>query len=107
MGMAEWIRACSADEVPDGLTYAAECGSRRLVLVRDGDAVYAADRICTHADADLSTGFVVPGANPGVRCPLHLSVFDMQTGIPLNPPAEEKLRTYRTKIDDGVVYVEV
>ena len=43
----------------------------------------------------------------GVRCPLHLSVFNLQTGEPQNPPAENALKTYNIKINENEVYVEV
>jgi nitrite reductase/ring-hydroxylating ferredoxin subunit len=36
-----------------------------------------------------------------------LSVFDLNTGKPQNPPAEESLKTYNVKIDNNEVYVEV
>lgn len=60
--------------------------------------------ICTHADADLSTGFL---DQQGVRCPLHLSVFNLDDGRPQNPPAERPLAVYNVKITDGEIYVEV
>ena len=62
------------------------------------------DLMCTHADADLSAGFL---SDQGVRCPLHLSVFNLENGAPQNPPAEKALNTYNIKIDDEVIYVEV
>ncbi len=109
--MATWTRACGIDEAADGEVCAVKCGGKSLIILREGERVYASDGICTHADADLSTGFVAPGAgqhgSPGVRCPLHLSVFDMETGIPLNPPAESPLGVYPARIDGNAVYVEV
>jgi nitrite reductase/ring-hydroxylating ferredoxin subunit len=77
---------------------------KRLLITNLGGKIYATDRICTHAEADLSTGFVT---EEGVRCPLHLSVFNLENGKPLNPPAEEPLKTYNIKIDQNGIYVEV
>lgn len=108
--MAEWTRACAAAEAADGSVTAVTCAGRRMVIVREGDRVYAADATCTHADADLSGGFVAPGAgpdgSPGLRCPLHLSVFELGRGVPLNPPAERPLAVYPARIDGDSVYVE-
>ena len=64
----------------------------------------ATDLICTHADADLSTGFL---SDEGVRCPLHLSVFNLDDGVPQNLPAEIPLKVYNVKIDDNKIYVEI
>ncbi len=79
-------------------------GDKRLLLTNLGGKIYATDRTCTHAEADLSTGFVT---EEGVRCPLHLSVFNLENGKPLNPPAEEPLKTYNIKIEQNGIYVEV
>jgi len=43
----------------------------------------------------------------GVRCPLHLSVFNLENGEPQNLPAEKPLKVYNVKIDGNEVYVEV
>lgn len=105
------MRVCGSDEISEGQVLAIECNDTKLMLVREADRVYASERTCTHAEADLSTGFFAPGAGsnntPGVRCPLHLSVFDMETGVPLNPPAEKKLCTYPAKMDGNSIYVEM
>ena len=66
--------------------------------------IHATDLICTHADADLSTGFL---SDEGVRCPLHLSVFNLVDGKPQNLPAEIPLKTYNVKIDGNEIYVEL
>jgi 3-phenylpropionate/trans-cinnamate dioxygenase ferredoxin subunit len=36
-------------------------------------------------------------------CPLHLSVFKLDDGIPKNLPAELPLKTYNVKIEDNRV----
>lgn len=109
--VASWTRACAEAEAADGELRAVTCAGRRMLILREGGRVYAADATCTHADADLAGGFVAPGAGPdgsaGVRCPLHLSVFELRGGVPLNPPAERPLGVYPAKIDGGSVYVEV
>ncbi|MFI5406720.1 MAG: Rieske (2Fe-2S) protein, partial [Nitrososphaerales archaeon] len=77
---------------------------KKILLANLDGKLYAIDRICTHAEADLSTGFL---SEEGVRCPLHLSVFNLENGKPQNPPAEESLKTYNVKIDKNEVYVEI
>jgi nitrite reductase/ring-hydroxylating ferredoxin subunit len=84
--------------------YAFDFEEKRLMITNLNGTIYATDRICTHAEADLSTGFL---SDEGVRCPLHLSVFNLENGKPQNPPAEEPLKIYNVKIDQGEIYVEV
>lgn len=102
--MARWVPVCRLDDVADGGMDVAECDGARVLLVRRGGRVFAMDPVCTHEDADLSCGFLTEG---GVVCPLHLSAFDPETGRPGNPPAEEPLRTFKVKIENGTIHLEV
>ncbi len=88
----------------DGALFGFAHAGKRILLANSGGTVRATDLICTHAEADLSAGFL---SDEGVRCPLHLSVFNLEDGRPRNPPAEAPLRVYNVKIDDGEIYVEV
>lgn len=102
--VAEWIRACGIKDVPEGQLFGFVHDEKRILLANVRGNMHATDLICTHADADLSTGFL---SDEGVRCPLHLSVFNLDTGEPQNPPAEDSLRVYNVKIDGDSIYVEV
>ena len=99
-----WMRLCSVDDLSEGAVLPFDVDGRMLMVAQIDGNVYAADRTCTHEDADLSGGFTSP---EGVRCPLHLSVFDLSTGRPLNPPAQEPITTYNVKIEQKDVLVEV
>lgn len=102
--MSDWIKACSLDEVPEGQMHNFTHDDKKILLANLKGKIYATDLICTHAEADLSTGFLT---EEGVRCPLHLSVFNLENGKPQNPPAEEPLKTYNVKIEQNEIYVEV
>ena len=102
--MAKWVKACSIDKVTSGQLYGFHHNEKQILLANFDGKIYATDLICTHAEADLSNGML---SEEGVRCPLHLSVFNLETGIPQNPPAEKPLRTYNVKIDQNEIYVEV
>ena len=100
-----WLHVCPLSDVADGTLQKFEDheGGRRMLVANQGGAIRATDLMCTHEDADLSTGFLGPD---GVRCPLHLSVFDLESGCPLNPPAEKPVQVYNVRVDDGQIYVE-
>ena len=102
--MSEWINACNLDQVPDGQLFGFIHDNKKILLANIKGKIHATDLICTHADADLSTGFL---SDEGVRCPLHLSVFNLENGEPQNLPAEKPLTVYNIKIDDNKIYVEV
>ncbi|MBM3896598.1 MAG: non-heme iron oxygenase ferredoxin subunit [Thaumarchaeota archaeon] len=102
--MGNWVKACSIDKVTSGQLYGFNHKEKQILLANLDGKIYATDLICTHAEADLSNGML---SEEGVRCPLHLSVFNLQTGMPQNPPAEKPLKTYNVKIDQNEIYVEV
>lgn len=102
--MSEWIKACNLDQVKEGQLFGLTLGNKKILLANLKGKIHATDLICTHADADLSTGFL---NEEGIRCPLHLSVFNLENGEPQNLPAENPLKVYNVKIDDNKIYVEV
>jgi len=102
--LGEWIKACNKDQVSSGELFGFDHKEKRVLLSNLNGKIYATDLICTHAEADLSTGFLT---EEGIRCPLHLSVFNLETGEPTNPPAEKPLKTYNVKIQENEIYVEV
>ena len=102
--MSEWVNACDLDQIPEGQLFGFTHDAKKILLANIKGKIHATDLICTHADADLSTGFL---SDEGVRCPLHLSVFNLEDGEPQNLPAEKPLTVYNVKIDDNKIYVEV
>ena len=104
--MPEWIKACEMKELNNSELLGFDFNEKKILISRIRDRVYATDRICTHAYADLSTGFMNEDEGT-ITCPLHMSSFKLEDGTPQNLPAEEPLKTYRTKIQDNAVYVLV
>jgi nitrite reductase/ring-hydroxylating ferredoxin subunit len=102
--MPQWIKACSLEQIKEGQLFGFQNEEKKILLANQKGKIFATDLICTHAEADLSTGFL---SEEGVRCPLHLSVFNLQDGKPQNLPAENPLKTYNVKIDQNEIYVEV
>ena len=102
--MTDWIKVCSIDSLGQGEMFSLDHNEKKLLLTNMNGKILATDRICTHAEADLANGILTEN---GLTCPLHLSVFNMDDGTPQNPPAENPLQTYRTKIEDNNILIEV
>ena len=102
--MSKWVKACNAQKLGKGQMYDFDYDDKKILLANLNGKIYATDRICTHAEADLSTGIL---SEEGLTCPLHLSVFNLETGMPQNLPAEKPLKTYNVKIEQNEIYVEV
>ena len=102
--MSNWVNVCKTSQLKKGDMIDFDYEEKKILLANLNGQIYATDRICTHAEADLSTGIL---SEEGVTCPLHLSTFDLKTGIPQNLPAEIPLKTYNVKIEQNEIYVEV
>jgi 3-phenylpropionate/trans-cinnamate dioxygenase ferredoxin component len=101
------IKVCNVDSLSNGDLIGFDYNNIKKILIgKVQDKIYATDGICTHKYADLSTGFV-NGQEKTVTCPLHLSVFKLDNGMPQNPPAEVPLKTYNVKIEDSGVHISI
>ena len=75
---------------------------QRVLVANVNGVFYATDDTCTHEDASLSSGSL---KGELVKCPLHGSRFDVRSGEPMEDPAEEWLKCYPVKVEDGIVLV--
>ncbi len=103
--MSAFRSVCRLSELSESKPRLVEVDGEDIVLVRQGDEVFALSDICSHADVSLSAGDVVDGA---IECWLHGSRFDLRTGEPSGPPAWRGVATYDTAITpDGTVAVSL
>ncbi|MFL6371947.1 MAG: Rieske (2Fe-2S) protein [Nitrososphaera sp.] len=102
----EWVEVGSEKSLKNGDMIDFDHSDKKILIAKIAGNVYATDRICTHAYADLSTGIINEEENT-VTCPLHLSAFKLDTGIPQNLPAEEPIKTYKVKIQDNSIYINL
>ncbi|MGH3984674.1 MAG: Rieske (2Fe-2S) protein [Pseudonocardiaceae bacterium] len=97
------VRVCSLNDLKEDLPAGFEVDGVPVVLVRQGEQVYALADVCSHAEIALSEGEVT---RKGLECWLHGSCFDLRTGEPSSPPASEQVDTYAVRIDGEDVYVD-
>jgi len=103
---SSWIRACKTEDLKNSNPLDFDYEDKKILITNVDNRIYATDRICTHAYADLSTGFLNESEKT-VTCPLHMSIFDLENGKPLNLPAEEPLKTYNVKVESDWVWIMV
>jgi 3-phenylpropionate/trans-cinnamate dioxygenase ferredoxin subunit len=93
-----------AAEVPPGTMKMAWIDGTEQVLVINLDGnLKAVQGVCSHEYFELDKGFLTGDT---LTCALHLSRFDLETGDPLDPPADEPLEVYPVYVDDGQIVVE-
>jgi nitrite reductase/ring-hydroxylating ferredoxin subunit len=77
-----------------------------VLLVRNGEELFAIGNRCPHQGAPLNKGIVrFGGSLRTVQCPLHGSMFDLADGRLMRGPATEPARTYETRVTEGVVEI--
>ena len=66
-------------------------GGWLLGVARAGGRWSVFDAYCTHAECPLTDGWLEGNA---VRCACHGALFDLESGQPLEGPAEEPIRIF-------------
>lgn len=99
-----WIAAAARADFAGRDVIGVECGGQRLALYALEDGIFATSDKCPHAGAPLSRGCVVSGH---IECPVHFSLFDIRTGASDGSITETQLRTFQTRVDGDMIYVDL
>lgn len=98
------IRLCKTDEVPVGEVRKVETAGLTLAVYNVDGAFYVTDDGCTHGPGSLSEGFLEGDV---IECNFHHGRFNVRTREVVLPPCMIPIKTYKTMVEDGVVYIEV
>ncbi|HET7357938.1 MAG TPA: Rieske 2Fe-2S domain-containing protein [Nocardioidaceae bacterium] len=97
-------RVARSGQVPDGFVRRFYVGDLECAIARLHGKVHATSNYCTHLDCLLSSGKLI---DDGIRCSCHGSVFDLDSGEPIYPPATEPIQVYPAREEDGEIFVGV
>ena len=79
-----------------------EVGGKKILLVRDGDAVRGYSAVCPHAGGPLEEGAVCDGR---IVCPWHKAAFRVSDGALCEPPALDGLDRYPVRVQGDDIFV--
>ena len=100
-----WVPACAANAIDPEDVVRFDHGNRTFAIYRGpDDSFHATDGLCTHQNIHLADGLVMGTV---IECPKHNGRFDYTTGRALGAPVCVDLRTYPTRIEHGIVLVEL
>ena len=94
---SSWIKL-DVTEIPENTPTAAKAGAQTLVVVRQGDTVYAMHSVCAHAGGPLAEGKIVDGC---IECPWHQSRFELATGRRKQGPTTYDQPIYEVRAAEG------
>jgi nitrite reductase/ring-hydroxylating ferredoxin subunit len=95
---------CAAADLPPGSVRSFEIGDQRVAVYNIDGEFYATEAHCTHAAADLADGIL---EGQVIECSLHFGAFHVPSGKAVQAPCFDDLRTFRTEVKDGQVFVDL
>ncbi len=102
--MIDWFKAGKLSDFPENeCVFINKTPLGEVIIIQQREKFHALRGICSHEYFELDG---VPVQEGQITCPLHLSVFDLTTGEPLNPPAEDLLTVFKVKIEDNQVWIK-
>jgi NADPH-dependent 2,4-dienoyl-CoA reductase/sulfur reductase-like enzyme/nitrite reductase/ring-hydroxylating ferredoxin subunit len=78
-------------------------GDEEVLLVQNGDDIFAVSAHCTHYHGPLAEGLV---SGESVRCPWHHACFDLRTGEAERAPALSPIACWKVERRDGRIVVK-
>lgn len=100
---APWVPVAATDELAPAQMKKVQAGGKRLLLANADGKYYVVDEMCSHEDYSLYLGCI---KDRTIKCSLHGSFFDLETGQPTVEPACEPIGTYPVAVADGQVWVD-
>lgn len=101
---SNWVRITEIQNIPRQEGRAVNIGGREIAIFNLEERFLAIDNACPHKGGPLCDGIV---AGTTVVCPLHGQRFDLLTGMPVLASQPDCLVTYPTKVQDGIVLVDL
>jgi nitrite reductase/ring-hydroxylating ferredoxin subunit len=104
--VADWTSIGLLDDLMDRKPFRVAVDGDAVLLLKADDQIFAIGNQCTHQGAGLDRGVVkIAGSVRTVTCPAHGSVFRLDDGKVMRPPATKPVPVYDVKVEDGRVFI--
>jgi len=94
-------------DLKDGEHRCAVAKGRKLALANIGGNFFCIDSACTHAGGPVCEGKIGEKSPSSVTCPWHGSIFDYKNGKVLKGPALDPLKSYKVKVKNGELFIDI
>jgi nitrite reductase/ring-hydroxylating ferredoxin subunit len=102
--MPSRIELCNTSDVDVGGALKVEKDDLILAVCNIDGEFFVTDDACTHGPGSLSEGYIEDDV---VECNFHNGQFNIKTGEVVAPPCMIPVKTYRTVVENGKVFIEV
>lgn len=104
-------KLCESSEIPEQGVKTFKISNLDIAIFNIKGKFYAIDRKCTHLKGNLAKGKL---DGKTIKCPLHGSVFSLETGELLHPPGTlagwfrkaKPTNIYKVLVKDNQLYLE-
>jgi nitrite reductase/ring-hydroxylating ferredoxin subunit len=101
--MGRRIELCRAADVAVGTPQRVEAEGLVVAVFNLDGEYFVTDDACTHGPGSLGEGYVDGDV---VECNFHGGQFNIRTGEVVAPPCMEPVKTYPTRVENGMVVIE-
>jgi len=98
------IRLCGVDDVLDGEALKVDEGEQAYAVYNVAGEFFVTDDACTHGPGSLGEGELT---NDVIECNFHGGQFNVRTGEVVGPPCMVPVKTYKVRVSDGGVFIEL
>ena len=99
-----YVAVARTDTIAPGRFIKVTVQGQDYLVANTGGHFYAVEDNCSHEDYPLSYGCL---DGDRIKCSLHGSRFSLRTGQPLDDPADQPIRTYRLRIAEGQIWLDL
>jgi NAD(P)H-dependent nitrite reductase small subunit len=99
-----WTPITALGNIPLHEGRAVHIGKLELAIFHVDGRCFAIENACPHKGGPLCDG-IIAGAT--VVCPLHGRRFDLESGLAVRSSEPDGVRTFPTRIENGIVYVDL
>jgi 3-phenylpropionate/trans-cinnamate dioxygenase ferredoxin subunit len=92
--VGRWVAVCTQARLAAEGIVRARIGNAAILIVQDGDDLFACERACPHEQADLALGCVRDGH---LHCPRHQASFNLHDGRISQGWHSRRLRRYQVR----------
>jgi len=99
---ADFVKVAETKDIQPSTMKAIDLAGERVCIVNVEGNYYAIGNVCTHVGGPLNEG-TLEGYD--VECPWHGSKFDVRTGEPPRPSAQQPVPGYEVKVEGNSILV--
>jgi nitrite reductase/ring-hydroxylating ferredoxin subunit len=104
--MAEWTEVTVSEGLADRKPLRVAVAGVLVLVLKADDQLFAIGSQCTHQGAPLDKGVVrFAGSVRTVTCPAHGSMFRLDDGKVIRPPATKSVPVYDVKVENGRLFL--